>query len=114
MASRGRRFALLLWKNYLLQRRQVSVTVLEVLLPTLFSLILIWIRSTVKASPIVNATVWESFSPALLPDHLTPLEFGPLSSWRLFYTPHSPATDQVMAAVRGKLNKGKVTLSGGY
>src|SRR6218665_357149 len=54
-------FFLLLWKNYLLQRRKVIVTCLEIGLPTLFSVILILIRQRVESQKVDVPTTWETF-----------------------------------------------------
>ncbi|KAJ8311156.1 hypothetical protein KUTeg_011295 [Tegillarca granosa] len=52
---------LLLWKNYVLQKRKVCVTVFEILLPVFFALLLLFIRSRVDVTPIDTASVWDSF-----------------------------------------------------
>lgn len=52
---------LLLWKNYVLQKRKVCVTVFEILLPVFFALLLLFIRSRVDVTPIDTASVWASF-----------------------------------------------------
>lgn len=41
----GRKLGLLVWKNLLLRRRHYIVTALEILLPTLFSLVLVYGRA---------------------------------------------------------------------
>lgn len=48
MGRKGRHFLLLLWKNFLVQKRKVFTTVLEIGLPAFFALILIFIRLRVK------------------------------------------------------------------
>ncbi|KAJ8317951.1 hypothetical protein KUTeg_003042 [Tegillarca granosa] len=57
--GRRNQFLLLLWKNYVIQKRKVFVTILEVALPTLFSLILIFIRLRVTGVPVSNGVVWD-------------------------------------------------------
>uniref|UniRef100_A0A665VH83 ABC transporter domain-containing protein n=1 Tax=Echeneis naucrates TaxID=173247 RepID=A0A665VH83_ECHNA len=59
-----RQFGLLVWKNY---KRQILVTLVEILLPLLFSCILIVLRQKVPFKDYPNATVYESYSVDLLP-----------------------------------------------
>nr|XP_061805523.1 phospholipid-transporting ATPase ABCA3-like [Nerophis lumbriciformis] len=63
----ARQFGLLVWKNYLHQKRQILVTLVEIILPLLFSGILIALRQKVPFKDFPNATVYESFSLNALP-----------------------------------------------
>lgn len=54
-------FGLLLWKNYIHQKRQFLVTVVEIVLPLLFSAILIILRQKVSFTIYPNATHYHSF-----------------------------------------------------
>ena len=42
--SNGEQFVLLLWKNWLLQKRRIAITVFQILIPALFALVLLGIR----------------------------------------------------------------------
>jgi len=55
-------FRLLLWKNYLLQRRKVLVTCFEIGLPTFYALILIFVRLRVQLVEVANSTYWRDFA----------------------------------------------------
>ncbi|KAF5917592.1 hypothetical protein HPG69_000055 [Diceros bicornis minor] len=80
-----RKLALLLWKNYTLQKRKVLVTVLELLLPLLFSGILIWLRLKIQSENVPNATIYPGQSIRELP-----LFFSfppPGDTWELAYIP---------------------------
>ncbi|KAM6957907.1 LOW QUALITY PROTEIN: phospholipid-transporting ATPase ABCA3 [Aplochiton taeniatus] len=77
-----RQFGLLLWKNYIQQRRQILVTLVEIALPLLFSAILIVLRQRVPFRNYPNATVYESYSPEGLPP-LSP----PQGGFQLAYVP---------------------------
>ncbi|XP_023666396.2 phospholipid-transporting ATPase ABCA3 [Paramormyrops kingsleyae] len=68
-----RQFGLLLWKNYIQQKRQILVTLVEVALPLLFSAILIVLRQKVPSTSYPNGTHYESFSVSRLP---FPLSIG--------------------------------------
>ncbi|XP_026071364.1 ATP-binding cassette sub-family A member 3-like isoform X1 [Carassius auratus] len=63
-------FGLLLWKNYIQQRRQILVTLVEIALPLLFSAILIVLRQKVSFINYPNATQYGSFSLSYLPSTL--------------------------------------------
>ncbi|XP_023377237.1 ATP-binding cassette sub-family A member 3 [Pteropus vampyrus] len=80
-----RQLALLLWKNYTLQKRKVLVTVLELLLPLLFSGILIWLRLKIQSENVPKATIYSTQSIQELP-----LFFSfppPGDAWELAYIP---------------------------
>uniref|UniRef100_A0A3P8SAU7 ATP binding cassette subfamily A member 3 n=1 Tax=Amphiprion percula TaxID=161767 RepID=A0A3P8SAU7_AMPPE len=62
-----RQFGLLLWKNYLQQKRQILVTLVEILLPLLFSGILIVLRQKVSSKDFPNATFFDSYAVDRLP-----------------------------------------------
>lgn len=80
-----RQLSLLLWKNYTLQRRKVLVTALELLLPLLFSGILIWLRLKIQSENVPKATIYPS-----QPIRELPLFFSfppPGGAWELAYIP---------------------------
>uniref|UniRef100_A0A673NN47 ATP-binding cassette sub-family A member 3-like n=1 Tax=Sinocyclocheilus rhinocerous TaxID=307959 RepID=A0A673NN47_9TELE len=60
-------FGLLLWKNYIQQKRQILVTLVEIALPLLFSAILIVLRQNVSFINYPNATHYHSFALSDLP-----------------------------------------------
>ncbi|CAH1794818.1 unnamed protein product [Owenia fusiformis] len=91
------KFGLLLWKNYTLQKRKVFVTLLEIGLPTFFSLILIFIRQRVITNLVTNSTTWEPYDIANLPSGLA----GRLN--HLAYAPNEPVIDRIMERVGKKL-----------
>uniref|UniRef100_H0VCA2 ATP binding cassette subfamily A member 3 n=1 Tax=Cavia porcellus TaxID=10141 RepID=H0VCA2_CAVPO len=97
-----RQLVLLLWKNYTLQKRKVLVTVLELLLPLLFSGILIWLRLTIQSENVPNATVYPGQSIQELPLFFS---FPPLGgTWELAYVPsHSAAAKTITESVRRAL-----------
>uniref|UniRef100_A0A8C4GY08 ABC transporter domain-containing protein n=1 Tax=Dicentrarchus labrax TaxID=13489 RepID=A0A8C4GY08_DICLA len=92
-----RQFGLLVWKNYLQQKRQILVTLVEILLPLLFSGILIVLRQKVPFKDYPNATVYESYAVDTLPNRY-------LQSLQLAYVPsNSSVVRQVAEDVRGSL-----------
>ncbi|KAL3876097.1 hypothetical protein ACJMK2_033975 [Sinanodonta woodiana] len=70
MTNKGRQFLLLLWKNFLVQKRKVLTTIFEIGLPTLFSLILIFIRLRVDHEEQPDQIYPECTGFAKLPGHL--------------------------------------------
>ncbi|KAF0881251.1 ABCA3 protein, partial [Crocuta crocuta] len=97
-----RQLALLLWKNYTVQKRRVLVTVLELLLPLLFSGILIWLRLKIQSENVPNATIYPGQSIQELP-----LFFNfppPGDTWELAYVPsHSDAVKTITETARRAL-----------
>lgn len=55
------KFRLLMWKNGLLQWRHKWQLVIEIIVPVLFSALMVMIRSLVTPDLIANATVYNSF-----------------------------------------------------
>lgn len=61
MASNFDKFRLLMWKNGLLQWRHPTQTIIEILVPVLFSVILVMIRSIVSPDVYTSPTLYEPF-----------------------------------------------------
>ena len=99
-------FGLLLWKNYLLQRRKVLVTFVELVLPALFALILIFIRLRIDATYVQNVTAWDTFrvdSPYGKWNWVSQQSHG---NWSLYYSPNTSAvTAKVMNRVIMNMDK---------
>ncbi|KAM8824363.1 phospholipid-transporting ATPase ABCA3 isoform 1-T4 [Synchiropus picturatus] len=94
--ARMRQFGLLMWKNYLHQKRQILVTLVEIALPLLFSGILIVLRQKVPFKDFPNATVYESYT-------VDKLSWS-LRRFQLAYVPaNSSAVRQVAEDVRSSL-----------
>uniref|UniRef100_F6U7N4 ATP binding cassette subfamily A member 3 n=1 Tax=Xenopus tropicalis TaxID=8364 RepID=F6U7N4_XENTR len=93
-----RQLGLLLWKNYILQKRQVLVTVIELALPLLFSAILIALRHRVPSVTYPNATLYRE-----MPFPNLPFIPGP-RPWELAYVPsHSKAAHSIILDVGNHL-----------
>ncbi|XP_063587850.1 uncharacterized protein LOC134765237 [Penaeus indicus] len=71
-SSVGSKFWLLLWKNWLLQRRKKLQTVIEVVLPVVFCILLVIIRDLAPSDNFPEPTFFKPFSIDELPVNLTP------------------------------------------
>jgi len=65
-------FGLLLWKNWLLQKRRVVMTTLQIIIPVLCALLLLVIRLLVESNFEPLPTIFDSFEAStLLPFNLS-------------------------------------------
>uniref|UniRef100_A0A8C2U6F2 ATP binding cassette subfamily A member 3 n=1 Tax=Coturnix japonica TaxID=93934 RepID=A0A8C2U6F2_COTJA len=97
-----RQFGLLLWKNYILQKRQILVTIIEICLPLLFAAILIALRHRVHSVSHPNATIYPSLSVDDLPGFF--YRRHPSNPWELAYVPsNSNAVQSIARAVERAL-----------
>ena len=69
--SNAAQFGLLLWKNWLLQKRRIVLTIFKILLPALIALVLLGIRFLVDSTFISTPTNFDSFDVSTLPANLT-------------------------------------------
>ena len=94
MGRRGKQFLLLLWKNFLIQRRKVLLTIFEIGLPTFFALILIFIRLRVVGEMKDNEQ-WRSCPNWDQLQNVLPRKVA--------FAPHFNATERVMKDVHHQL-----------
>lgn len=90
-----------MWKNFMVQYRHRVQTLIQILLPVVFSICLIIIRSFVKPTEYPYNTTYKSFDPATL-DSLRALEEDGLSTikeWRLVYWPKNDVLDALLTNV---------------
>lgn len=78
MATNFEKFRLLMWKNFLIQHRHPYQTLLEMIVPVFFSIILIGLRSLVVPKIVSNNTFYESFDI----NTLQPLRWVNVIEWR--------------------------------
>jgi len=91
----GNRFLLLLWKNYIIQKRKKIVTILEIGIPTLFALILIFVRLRVNGTEVPNGMSW---------GHCKFKKLGLFLPKRVAYTPINNATTQLLQQAQTHTN----------
>ncbi|KAK3590747.1 hypothetical protein CHS0354_030987 [Potamilus streckersoni] len=82
MISLGQQFILLLWKNFVLQKRKVCVSVFEILLPLFFAALLVLIRLAGTSTKISNSTTYSDsdISLAYPYDYQKRLVFTPVTN----------------------------------
>ncbi|XP_054848460.1 phospholipid-transporting ATPase ABCA3 isoform X2 [Eublepharis macularius] len=103
-----RQFGLLLWKNYILQKRQILVTIIEICLPLLFAAILIALRHRVHSVDYPNATIFSNQSVDSLPPF-----FHRNKPWELAYVPsNNTAVKSIVEAVEEALHGLHITIKG--
>nr|XP_060642190.1 phospholipid-transporting ATPase ABCA3 isoform X1 [Anolis sagrei ordinatus]XP_060642191.1 phospholipid-transporting ATPase ABCA3 isoform X1 [Anolis sagrei ordinatus] len=103
-----RQFGLLLWKNYILQKRQILVTVIEICLPLLFAAILIALRHRVHSVSHPNATLYPAKSLATLPVFFRHWHPKP---WELAFVPsNNTAVESIAEAVELALQEASVDI----
>ncbi|XP_007499573.1 phospholipid-transporting ATPase ABCA3-like isoform X1 [Monodelphis domestica] len=92
---------LLIWKNYIVKKRNILVTIMEILLPLLFMGILIWLRLIIKSEKI-NSTHFPEQHFGMLPFffHTVPKK----SMWQLVYIPsNSDVVKNITKEVKASL-----------
>src|SRR6218665_3045703 len=87
-------FWLLVWKNWLLQKRRIPLTVVQIILPAFFAFILLVFRFLIKSNLVPDPTVFSSFK-------VTGIDYSRLvppgkQPWQLAYTPNTPLTASIM------------------
>ena len=63
--SNWQKFRLLLWKNYILQKRHLIQTILEIILPLVFVVVLVIVRDVVN-SDVIDKVEYPPWSPTEL------------------------------------------------
>ncbi|XP_061181930.1 phospholipid-transporting ATPase ABCA3-like isoform X1 [Saccostrea echinata] len=95
--GQGSKFLLLLWKNYLIQKRKIFTTILEIALPTFFGLILVLIRLRVTGQQVANGMNWTTCS------GLSSMPIGYPYPRKLAFTPNTPLTQSVMKKINNSM-----------
>lgn len=95
-----RQLGLLLWKNILLQRRKVCVSIFEVLLPVVFAIIILGIRIIVKPTQFSNSTLYNTTT---LENEKMYQAFNTVMPLELGYVPNNSLTRDIMTDVLGRI-----------
>lgn len=89
---------LLLWKNFLIQKRKIFLTIFEIGLPTFFGLILLLIRFRVQTEAILHGVNWTDCSKFKV------LPFTSKIPRQMAYTPMNNVTNQIMNRTKNMLS----------
>ncbi|XP_076823215.1 phospholipid-transporting ATPase ABCA3-like isoform X1 [Clavelina lepadiformis] len=104
MGSSFNQLRLLLWKNYILQKRRPVATVIELLIPLLFSAILVIVRTEISVTYYSESKKWPSFPINNLPKFdisVLPQD----GTWNIAYAPDNiDSINQVMENAKNHLN----------
>ena len=117
--SAGRQFLLLLWKNWLLQKRRKLLTFFEIGLPIFMFVYLLAFRQITESTPYDVPRTWDAFSiENFKVDFMPPrrnctrdgcdLENVPL--WKIAYSPDTDVIRGIIGFASAKLN---LTYEGG-
>lgn len=105
MGRSGSQLLLLLWKNFVLQKRKVLVTCFELGLPVLFAGLLMVIRAKAGFTKYPNPTYYDSYSIEHLPFNLTYLHSGLPTIWRMAYAPNNSEVQDIIGYMEKNLQK---------
>ncbi|XP_067683603.1 phospholipid-transporting ATPase ABCA3-like [Haliotis asinina] len=96
-----KQLGLLMWKNWLLQKRKVCVTVFEIILPLLFAILLLVVRFLIETDPKDAPTVYSDFSVDSNGTRFVGQNAGRL----VLYTPNSTIITALMDDVQLTMNQ---------
>ena len=106
-AGKGMQFLLLFWKNWIIQKRKVCCTIIEVAIPVALALILFLIRQQVDIENVGN-TIWSNFDIETISQPL----FVTGRTYIVGYTPINTHTTQIANATATALNS--ITFDHGF
>lgn len=112
----GRHFLLLLWKNWLLQKRKKVLTILELALPLIVASIVLIARQLVNSTYFDAGRQWPSFSVDTLPLGLVPPNVTSRSSsqWRFAYSPDNLVVRRLIEKLGKDLGANSTGKNGTY
>ncbi|XP_058116458.1 phospholipid-transporting ATPase ABCA3-like [Anopheles ziemanni] len=92
------KFILLLWKNWIIQKRHYVQTLFEILIPVIACVVLIVVRGLVDADVYDEPTTWNPLETNTIRHMLPELNpnITPPFTLLLAYSPQSPLTDRIM------------------
>ncbi|ELU00468.1 hypothetical protein CAPTEDRAFT_187826, partial [Capitella teleta] len=105
MGESWKQFKLLLWKNWLLQKRKKLLTAFEIGVPVLFAVVIMLVRQLVDATQYNDITTWPQLPIGDdLPAGLRPLPG--IDSWSLAFVPDTNLTQGIMRNAANRLGMG--------
>ena len=92
----GRQVGLLLWKNFVLQKRKICVSIFEIILPVFFAALMLLLRALVSKDEVDKPTVYPRFD---ITDRLHTIFQNPNRSYIILYTPNNTLVNDIMIDV---------------
>ena len=99
-----RQFRLLLWKNFLLQKRRPIATIFEIVVPVFLVIVLLLLRIYEINEYIHPKYTWPAFNVLDIP-----IDKHKYKTWTVAYTPNNSETDEIMTRMTSFLNGVNVT-----
>ena len=96
--GKGKQFLMLFWKNWIIQKRKICCTIIEISTPIILALLLFVVRLQVDVTH-KGPIVWDAFSFSN-----TFPNFEPGRSWLLGYTPNNSHTSGIISEAVAVLN----------
>ena len=93
-------------KNWILQKRKVCVTVFEILMPVLFGLLLLVIRSLISTESFPNGKIWDNVAAFELTSNLSKTE--------ILYSPNISKITTIMNAMEMEMKGRNLSITGKY
>ncbi|KAG5670263.1 hypothetical protein PVAND_000540 [Polypedilum vanderplanki] len=111
MTSKWAKFRLLMWKNYLLQRRHPFQTILEISIPVLFATLLVLIRSLVSPEIFSVPTIYPPLPLHNFHQHFTKLNNYQFLkyTYEIAYSPQNNEIDKLMEVFKKDTRTENVT-----
>lgn len=103
MGRSSSQFSLLMWKNFVLQKRKILQTCFELGLPILFACLLMIIRAKATFTVYPNVTSYQSYSLKHLPYNLTYLHLGLPTIWQMAYSPNTSEVTDIIQKMEKNL-----------
>ena len=110
-----RQFRLLVWKNFRLQRRRKLCTCCEYVVPLLFTLLLVLMRTHMPMPDPKGPLIFDAFpliDGAYRASRYYHIANGLTRNWTLLYTPVNPTTEDLMARFIRNFNAPTTTAQG--
>ncbi|XP_062542051.1 phospholipid-transporting ATPase ABCA3-like [Armigeres subalbatus] len=103
MTSNGRKFLLLVEKNWIIQKRHYLQTLFEIVIPVLCCSVLLLVRGLVEPEYVSEPSIFRPLATDLLSSRISIVN-GEEIFYRVAYSPENPIFDRIMADAAISLN----------
>nr|CAD7414432.1 unnamed protein product [Timema cristinae] len=98
------KFRLLMWKNWVLQKRHPVQTLVEILAPVVFSVMLVLVRSLSDPETFPDPTLYQPFSPGNTSGTVLELLANSSVGGLIAYSPSNSLTQSIMKKTAERLD----------